>query len=270
MNVFSFDIAGDMAFFKKNDTNDMVYISYNFLHKPVILGIIGAILGISGYAKSGENKKEKRHPNYYTKLKDVKIAILPHYEKPLKKVITGFNNSSCLASTKSKPKQGQNWQIREQILVGEPDIRYTVFVLDNNSIQDGLIINLKNMLKNRESEYPLYFGKNEFFAYHENYQEYEAMPLTCAEASVCSLIKTGDENRTIFREVSFEDFDPFEKTSNEGYTIYEHLPYDFDERGFYKKDMFVLTQREIIIEDKTDLYTLVTKSGGEPFNVQFI
>lgn len=269
MNVFSFDIAGDMAFFKKNDVNDMVYTSYNFLHKPAILGIIGAILGLSGYAKSGEDKKEKLHPNFYTNLKDVKIAIFPHYEKPLKKVITGFNNASCLAS-KSSGGQGQTWQIREQILVGEPEIRYTVFILDNNSVKDGLISNLKQLLKNRESEYPLYFGKNEFFAYHENYQEYEVTPLSNTEASVCSLVKTGDENRTVFREVTFEDFDPFEKTSNEGYTIYEHLPYDFDERGFYKKDMFVLTQREIIIKDKADFYTLVTKSGGEPFNVQFI
>ena len=126
------------------------------------------------------------------------------------------------------------------------------------------------MLTSRESGYPLYFGKNEFFAYHENYQEYEATPLICTEAFVGGLVKAGSETRTIFREVSFEDFDPFEKTSNEGYTIYEHLPYDFDERGFYKKDMFVLTQREIILKDKSSFYTLVTKSGGEPFNVQFI
>jgi len=34
MNVFSFDIAVDMAFFKKSDANYMVYTSYNFLHKP--------------------------------------------------------------------------------------------------------------------------------------------------------------------------------------------------------------------------------------------
>ncbi|GAX59412.1 uncharacterized protein of RAMP superfamily [Candidatus Scalindua japonica] len=265
MNVFSFDIAGDMAFFKKNDANDMVYTSYNFLHKPVTLGIIGAILGISGYSKS----KSNQHPDFYTNLMDMKIAILPHYEKPLKKVITGFNNASGLASRSTK-KQGETWQIREQILMGEPEIRYTVIILNNDSIQDNLMSNLKHLLKNRESEYPLYFGKNEFFAYHEKYQEYEATPLSDTEASVCSLIKTGDENTTIFRETTFENFDPFERTSNKGYTIFEYLPYDFDERGFYKKDMFVLTQREIIIKDKTGFYTLVTKNGGEPFNVQFI
>lgn len=265
MNVSSFDLAGDMAFFKKNDANDMVFISYNFLHKPVVLGIIGAILGISGYSKS----KPSQHPDFYTNLKDMKIAILPHYEKPLKKVITGFNNASGLASRSTK-KQGETWQIKEQILVGEPEIRYTVFVLDNNSVQDGLISRLKSILTNRESEYPLYFGKNEFFAYHANYQEYEANPLTDTETFVCGLVKAGDKNTTIFRETSFEDFNPFEKTSNEGYTIYEYLPYDFDERGFYKKDMFVLTQRKITIKEKTGFYTLANKNGGEPFNVQFI
>lgn len=206
MNVFSFELAGDMAFFKKNDANDMVYISYNFLHKPAVLGIIGAILGIPGYSES----KAKQHPDFYTNLKDMKIAILPHYEKPLKKVITGFNNASCLAS-KSSGGQGQTWQIREQILIGEQEIRYTVFVLDNNAIQDGLISKLKKLLINRESEYPLYFGKNEFFAYHENYQEYEAAPLSASEASVCGLVKAGDKNTNILREFSFEDFDPFEK-----------------------------------------------------------
>jgi len=97
MKAFSFDLAGEFAFFKKNDTNDFLLVSYNFIHKPVILGICGAIAGLPGYARAVKDD----FPVYYQKLKGIKMGIKPHYYQPLKKVITGFNNSSGLASRSS-------------------------------------------------------------------------------------------------------------------------------------------------------------------------
>ncbi len=135
----------------------MIFMSYNFIHRPVILGILGAIMGYKGYAQSRGD-----FPEYYNKLKHLKIAIQPHYNKPLKKVITVFNNASGMGSDEKGA-----WQIREQILVGEPYIRYTVYVLYDEN--DKECQRLKKNLEEEKAVYLPYFGKNEFPAYFENF-----------------------------------------------------------------------------------------------------
>jgi CRISPR-associated protein Cas5h len=228
--------------------------------------MLGAILGYTGYSKSGS----KEMPEYYKKLKGLKIAIQPLYNKPLKKVITGFNNASGLGSDEGV------WQIKEQILVGEPFIIYRIFILEDTSDQtNNELKKLKEYLKKNESEYPLYFGKNEFFAHYKNYKEYEATKINNGEYYINSLIKNsliekGDNNRVIsFKDYSFNDFDPFDSNANTGNTIYEYLPYDFDDNGFYLKDLFVFTENKVIINNPNDFYKLTDKNG-EKINVQFI
>lgn len=44
--LISFDIQADFGFFKKPDYNDGVLLTYNMLHKPALLGILGAIIGV--------------------------------------------------------------------------------------------------------------------------------------------------------------------------------------------------------------------------------
>jgi len=46
--LISFDVAGDFGFFRKPDTNDGIQLSYNLIHKPSVLGILGAIAGLAG------------------------------------------------------------------------------------------------------------------------------------------------------------------------------------------------------------------------------
>ena len=60
--LISFDIQADFGFFKKPDYNDGVLLTYNMLHKPALLGILGAIIGLRGYQKKGE------WPEYYQRL----------------------------------------------------------------------------------------------------------------------------------------------------------------------------------------------------------
>lgn len=261
MNVFTVNLKGEMALFKKNDANDIVHISYNFIHKPVILGILGAIVGYSGYAKSGENKM----PEYYEKLKKLKISILPHYKDPLKKVINYFNNATGLASK----EKGGIWQIKEQVLIGNPEIKYTIFILNDNTREANSI---KYNLENGHSEYPIYFGKNEFFAHYEDYKEYEATPMQKGEYEIQSLVRKGENDEFVkFKNFTFDDFDPFDINTNTGNTIYEYLPYDFDENGFYKKDLFVFTENKLLVNNPENFYNLKDKSkSGRSFNVQFI
>ena len=260
-NILSFTLCGDLALFKKNDTNDTVYISYNFIHKPVILGILGAVLGIQGYAAS-----DKEHPRYYQELKSIKIAIIPSYKKPLKKVITGFNNASGIGADMP---EGGAWQIREQILVGEPDIEYRIYLLDDNSSKH--MAELKKRLANYETEYPLYYGKNEFFAYYKDFAELEAESYQedSTEIRICSLFHQKNEADDPFKEIDFDDFDPLDVESyTEGYTVYERLPVGFDENGFYCKKLFVLSDKYVKTDVVTDIYQVYNK--GKKEYVQFI
>lgn len=268
LNSFSIDLIGKFALFKKNDTNEMVHCSYNFIHKPVVLGIIGATLGYSGYSKSefGGN------PEYYEKLKDIKIAIVPHYMRPLKKMIVGFNDSSGMSSDMG------TWQVKEQILVGKKnnnkqEIKYTIYFMGNDN-SDETLEKIRDALSNKITEFPIYFGKNEFFAYYQNYQEYQAEEIKGGKENpiiIESLIRMGNDIIE-FKKNTLEEFDPFETYDIEGYTIYENLPYDFDEDGYYKKDIFVLTRRKVIVKDSENIYALRNNNRNEEgaINVCFI
>ncbi len=47
-------------------TNEPVYLTFNMLHKPALLGILGAIAGMKGFVKNGEL------PEYYEKTEGCK------------------------------------------------------------------------------------------------------------------------------------------------------------------------------------------------------
>ena len=54
--VISIDLKADFGFFKKPDTNDPIYLTFNMLHKPALLGILGAILGLMGFSEAKKKK----------------------------------------------------------------------------------------------------------------------------------------------------------------------------------------------------------------------
>ena len=256
MEVFSFDLKGDFAYFKKNDANDIFQLSYNFIHKPAVLGILGAIKGkgYKGYQKSG------KFPEYYEKLKHLKIAIKPNYEKPLSKIMSIFNNSSCLGSN----EQGA-WQRKEQVLVGNPEISYTIFVINfNNSFVDE-IEEIKKVFRKNHTSYPLYFGKNEFFAYYDNFEE--GYKIESINNSVCTLDSLFKVSSVEFERSSWSAFDVQVLQQNTSSTIYENLPFALDNNGFYEKAVFVLSRKTVNTKEE-DFYNL--KKNNKVFNVQFI
>ena len=91
MRILKFTLSGRNAFFKKPDVNSILYYSYGNIHKVALLGLFGAILGYDGYnkmkfhnqnIKNKKNKKEEGiiYPEFYDKLKDIKISISPNNE----------------------------------------------------------------------------------------------------------------------------------------------------------------------------------------------
>ena len=159
--LVSFDLWANMAVLKKPDVNKDMYLTYNVLHKPMLLGILGAIVGLDGYKKNGEL------PEYYKVFKDLQVGVQPlqpennQFKANYQKTAITYNNSVGYASQEA----GGNLIVIEQTLI-DPCFRCYVLIdfdldsEDNNNIYSRLYENLKN----GEAHYIPYIGKNEFQA----------------------------------------------------------------------------------------------------------
>lgn len=163
MKALSFEISGKTAIFKKPDVNSYAYFTYNNIHKPALLGILGAIIGLGGYTKLyDENRKAKEEksgyndgfPDYYEKLKSLKVSIVPLAKNGyFSKKIQIFNNSVGYASF----EQGGNLIVREQWIENP---KWQIIILENNTDEYKKI---KEYLLNKKAVYIPYLGKNDHF-----------------------------------------------------------------------------------------------------------
>lgn len=157
--LISVDLFADFGMLKKPDTNEPVYLTFNMLHKPALLGILGAITGEEGFKEKG------KLPEYYIKLKDIQLGIQPlkHERGNYAKTIINYNNTTGMASK----EQGGNLMITEQTLIAPAYRCY--FLLDLENI---LHQKIEKYLSQYQAEYLPYLGKNEFSVWWENYCEY--------------------------------------------------------------------------------------------------
>lgn len=147
MRIVKFTLKGEHAFFKKPDVNSYIYFTYNQIHKVALLGMFGAILGYQGY----ESQKGKSYPEFYEKLKDLKLAIIPKSKYGIfPKKIQVFNNSVGYASF----EQGGNLIVKEQ-WIENPEWDIYFAVIDEVSEQ------LADFILKRKCIYIPYLGKND-------------------------------------------------------------------------------------------------------------
>lgn len=161
MEAISFILSGKTACFRKPDVNQYAYFTYNNIHKPALLGILGAIIGFGGYTKLyDENKGLKEgqlgfndgFPEYYERLKDLEISIVPltpngYFSKKLQV----FNNSVGYASK----EEGGNLIVREQWIENP---RWQIIIKDDASNEYNKI---KEYLFDKKCVYIPYLGKND-------------------------------------------------------------------------------------------------------------
>lgn len=170
MKAISFELSGKTAFLKKPDVNVHTYFTYNNIHKPVLLGMLGAVLGLGGHNQlfnknkkieeenkklKGKNKKQRDdgYPEFYEKLKNLSISIAPLTENGyFSKKIQVFNNSIGYAN-----KDG-NLIVREQWLECP---KWKILLLDDNSVEKKLFEKLEYYLLNSKTEFIPYLGKND-------------------------------------------------------------------------------------------------------------
>ena len=158
--LISIDLFADFGMLKKPDTNEPVYITFNMLHKPALLGITGAIIGESGFKEKGVL------PDYYTKLKDIKLGIEPlrHENGNFQKTIVTYNNTTGMASK----EEGGNLMVTEQTLIAPAYRCYFLLETENETHQK-----IDYHLSHNIAEYLPYLGKNEFSVWWKDYKNYE-------------------------------------------------------------------------------------------------
>ncbi|MBU2635716.1 MAG: type I-B CRISPR-associated protein Cas5b [Bacteroidetes bacterium] len=243
--LISVDLRAQFGFLKKPDTNEGIYLTYNCLHKPALLGILGAIVGLGGYAQAYSVKKDL-FPDYYQKLKHLKIGIQPldSAKGNFQKTVITYNNSVGYANL-----DGGTLIVSEQTLLTPA---YRVFLL--LSVEEILEVQLYGNLKTGESEYIPYLGKNDFQLWWENFTEYEF------EAN--HFPKESYQVETIFvkrKDRSIRDsrvilpiFD-FSQQQPDNFIYLEELPFEFDEKiKHYSKKSFAFSNWKVVKEYALD------------------
>jgi|APTNR8051073442_1049403.scaffolds.fasta_scaffold00675_16 CRISPR-associated protein Cas5h len=232
--VISVKIRSPLGFLKKTDMNEGLYLTYNTLHKPALLGILGAIAGLGGFYQS-YIEDPKQLPEYYQKLNCIGTGIRPvtgGSSAVFKKSYLQYNNSTGFASH----EEGGNLIVKEQILINPAYIVY--LKLDRSINEQNLAY---ESLKNNEAVYIPYLGKNEFQIWWDDFREYKFSEFHPVENEQYEIETSFIKQKGVRVDgVKLDDFFSFLK-SNPVFN-FERLPSGYDEqRMVYAFSDFVLT-----------------------------
>ena len=252
METIKFDLSATMAIIRKPDSNE-TYYTYNFPHKIMLLGLLGAIIGLNGYNyysfQKNLGKKVNEIPEFYEKLKSLKIGIIPNISKEnFSRKIQAFNNSVGYASK----EVGNNLIVREQWLENPS---WTIYILEQNSEEYRKI---KDYLLNKKCEYIPYIGKNDHFADIKNITTEEAENLvTSTKIDSIFQDKIADNKDNIFKEIlGFENRENIKE-----YYYKELLPIELSEKiGYSKFENFIYTNKDLDIHDSSNIYVVNGKN----------
>ncbi|MBU5668428.1 type I-B CRISPR-associated protein Cas5b [Peptoniphilus sp. MSJ-1] len=150
MKALKFNLSGKTAFFKMPDVNTYLYYSYGQIHRVALLGLIGAIMGYKGYA----DKNRKEYPEFYEKLKNIKISIVPKTnDGTFPRKLQKFNNSTGHASNEA----GGNLIVKQVWL---EDVSWDIYIIIDDEISESIA---DKILNNRATFIP-YLGSNDHLA----------------------------------------------------------------------------------------------------------
>ncbi len=251
--LISFDLNAEMGFLKKPDINDGIYLTYNMLHKPALLGILGAIAGMKGYQANGVP------PEYYERLRHLKVGIKPldsdkgNYTKDL----VSYNNSTGFASN----EEGGNLIVTEQILI-KPS--YRCFLLLNlvNSDEKALYDNILFY----KAEFLPYMGKNDFSAWWTEAKEYDSFvkfDFSHAYKIASIFAKTDAVSEYVARSMSM-----FSEESKEvPFLYFERLPIDLDGKDKNGKKLFQYSYADFVYSNASFKSEMNMSKAGEFYQI---
>lgn len=254
--LISFDLRADFGFFKKPDYNDGILLSYNMIHKPALLGILGAIIGLNGYSKKGE------FPEYYQRLKGLPVGIEPlnHEKGNFQKTTVKYSNTVGYANDDG------NLLVEEMMLVKPA---YRCYVLLDLAIEDHN--KLYDYLKTGQAEYIPYLGKNEFQATWLNnngestFREYDFNAFEPGQdfGVRTVFIKSNPvKNEQVLVKISFRS----RTVSNEAtFSYFERLPVHFHE-SLIQYQLYDMAYTDYVLSSEstiTNLFQIEDNSGSK-------
>lgn len=138
MKALRFRLSGKTGFFKQPDVNTYLYYTYGQIHRIAILGLLGAIVGYKGY----NEKDREKYPEFYKKLKDLKISVVSEGNNGVfDRKLQVFNNSTAFASN----HQGGNLVIRQVWLENPSWLIYILLDSDQSEMIKEYILNKKTI-----------------------------------------------------------------------------------------------------------------------------
>ena len=228
MKLISIDLKADFGFLKKPDINDSIYLTYNMIHKPVLLGLLGAILGLEGHKSYGVL------PEYYKNLQNLKIGIEPigkgQTNGNFEKTTVKYNNATGHASAGTL-------NILEQILIKPA---YRIYLeLDENE-------ELFRRLKNHEAVFIPYLGKNDFPCWWENFKDYGNVTDISSEIFKIKTIFRKPKDTTLSelrKQIAFGFIAGMREKAEAVFSQFERLPTGFNEKlkQYSEPEEFVYT-----------------------------
>lgn len=241
MKILKFRIQGKTGFFKKPDVNSYFYFTYGNIHKVALLGIFGAILGYSGY---NQMKSEDLFPEFYQKLKDVKVSIVPNNKNGIfNKKIQLFNNSVGYASK----ELGGNLIIKEQWLENPS---WDIYIM----IDEPETETLANYLLERKTVFTPYLGKNDHNADISDVQLVDSSELVSNVKKIDSLCLKSVVNVNLLGDEEEDDeFDAFKYE--------EQLPIALDQdTNMYLMESFIFTNMNVEICKECSVFRVDEKN----------
>jgi CRISPR-associated protein Cas5h len=249
--LISIDLKGDFGFFRKPDANNTINLSYNMLHKPALLGILGAIVGLEGYKEKGV------FPEYYQKLKNLKVGIAPLGDDNgnFQKTVIKYSNTVGYAN------KGTTYLTEEATLIKPA---YRVFILINmeNEYENKLLQHLKN----GTAEYIPFFGKNEHFAWWEKESfveyEFEKMDTNVEVKRFATFFKLPDHSEPLIDLKETENMRRRDKSLGMPFVYFERLPTGFNE-SIFQYELSKIVYSNYLLKSDTKLENIIKLPNGQ-------
>lgn len=241
MDVLKFKTTSPFSIFKKNDARFGLDLTYSHIHKNVIKGIVGAIIGLEGYNVHSIKKRmgltNEDFPEFYTKLENLKVSIVPVTENgDFEKFIETFTETQGMFGDK-----GGTLIVKEQqISKGNWEI-----YLKLDELEEAIAEKIKDYFLNSKAEYLPYLGKNEHFATITDVELLTLKESTEDTVKIDSLfIKNADE------EIDYNSEDADEEDEIATYYLEELMPVSLDKTtGRYVLETLVFT--DTLVERET-------------------
>lgn len=221
LKMLRFRLSGQFAHFNQPISNQFKN-TYSIVPKPQILGLLGAIAGLSGY------KDSKTRPEYYEKLKETKLFIKVMTDNEIKFVVEYNSMNSYLNNRIDSGTP--NVIIKEQVLMA-PNFEIGVVVDEENVLHQKII----ESIKNKKSVLQIYLGKNEFpanieFISLDDFKINQGQNIRCA---------------SIF---PFDELDP--QTGPGTNLKLEKMPIDFNEHFKYIYKLMAIPSKDTLVDIK--------------------